>query len=294
MKIFDDFFTSDRLWFLNQSIRLALAEDGNDLTSNALFRDKDQLHARIVCKQQAVLCGLPLISLILQNCGGAVDIEYKATDGEWINTGETVAELQGKAKNILKAERIILNFICHLSGIATYTKRLCASLENSGTKILDTRKTLPGLRYPQKYAVLAGGGENHRLNLEEMLMLKDNHIDRCGNITLAVRTLRSSYCPCPRIEVECRDEKEVREAAAAGVDRIMLDNMDTEKIRSVLPLIPPDIQTEISGNISADNIGDYARLGADFISMGSLTHSAPYADFSMRLNDANLNPRQVK
>src|SRR6056297_661127 len=115
MKIFDDFFTSDRLWFLDQSIRLALAEDGNDLTSNALFRDKDQLHARIVCKQQAVLCGLPLISLILQNCGGAVDIEYKATDGEWINTGETVAELQGKAKNILKTERIILNFICHLS-----------------------------------------------------------------------------------------------------------------------------------------------------------------------------------
>jgi len=294
MKIFEDFFTSERQWFLDQSIHLALAEDGSDLTSNALFRDGDQLHARIVCKQKVVLCGLPLISLVLQKCGGAVDIEYKASDGEWMNAGETAATLQGKARSILKAERIILNFICHLSGIATYTKRLCACLENSGTKILDTRKTLPGLRYPQKYAVLAGGGQNHRLNLEEMLMLKDNHIDRCGSITRAVRTLKSTYSPCPKIEVECRDEREVREAAAAGVDRIMLDNMDTEKIRTVLPLIPPDIQTEISGNISADNIGDYARLGADFISVGSLTHSAPYADFSMRLNDVNLNSGQEK
>lgn len=292
MKIFDDFFTSDRLEFLKQSIAQALAEDGNDLTSNALFRDRDQLHARIVCKKKAILCGLPFISLILQECGGAVDIEYKTADGEWLEEGETAAELRGKARSILKAERVILNFICHLSGIATYTGNLRASLGNTQTKILDTRKTLPGLRYPEKYAVLAGGGKNHRLNLEEMLMLKDNHIDRCGSITRAVRILRDTYSPCPKIEVECRGEKEVREAAAAGVDRIMLDNMEAGKIRDVLPLIPPDIQTEISGNISADNILDYAKLGADFISLGSLTHSAPYADFSMRLNDINLNPRQ--
>lgn len=292
MKIFDDFFTSDRLEFLRQSIAQALAEDGNDLTSNALFRDGDQLHARIVCKQRAILCGLPFISLVLQECGGAVDIEYKAADGEWLEEGETAAELRGKARNILKAERVILNFICHLSGIATYTGNLRASLGNTQTEILDTRKTLPGLRYPEKYAVLAGGGKNHRLNLEEMLMLKDNHIDRCGSITRAVRILRDTYSPCPMIEVECRSEKEVKEAAAAGVDRIMLDNMEAGEIRAVLPLIPPDIQTEISGNISADNILDYARLGADFISLGSLTHSAPYADFSMRLNDINLNPRQ--
>ncbi|MFP4168518.1 MAG: carboxylating nicotinate-nucleotide diphosphorylase [Desulfonatronovibrionaceae bacterium] len=287
MKLFSRFFTPSRLAFLDQSISLALAEDGRDLTSTAVFRKQDRLEAEIVSKEKAIVCGLPIISLVLQHIGGDISCNLMAKDGETTEPGQVVAELSGGAAKLLKAERVILNFICHLSGVASRSRQFCEKAGNFGTKILDTRKTLPGLRYPEKYAVLVGGGENHRLDLEEMLMLKDNHIDRCGGIKEAVSALRNTYSPCPPVEVECRNINEVREAVAAGADRIMLDNMRPEQIRSLLPLVPQGIETEISGNISLKNLAAYAGLGANYISIGSLTHSAPAADFSMKIKALN-------
>lgn len=281
MHIFNHFFSPPRISYLKQSIALALAEDGRDLTSEALFSPGEQLTARIICKAPGVICGLPIISLILQQLQGDVEIEFTGREGQECSCGHSMVRITGDATLLLKAERVILNYICHLSGIATYTHEFCKILRDSGTSILDTRKTLPGLRYPEKYAVLVGGGKNHRMNLEEMLMLKDNHIDRAGNITNAVNLLRQKYPECPPLEVECRTEREVYEAVKCKVDRIMLDNMTPKDLVRILPYIPDTIETEISGGISLYNLELFSGLGANYISIGSLTHSAPALDLSM-------------
>jgi nicotinate-nucleotide pyrophosphorylase (carboxylating) len=202
-----------------------------------------------------------------------------------VEKGNIVATINGQTRLVLKAERIILNFISHLSGIANLTASYVKELAGTSTRLLDTRKTLPGLRYPEKYAVLAGGGLNHRFSLEDMLMLKDNHIDAAGSITRAVQLVRKTYSPCPPLEVECRNLDEVKEAALAGVNRIMLDNMDLPTLKKALLLIPKAIESEVSGGITRECIGELARLspsGPDFISVGRLTHSAPAADFSIK------------
>jgi len=281
MHTFHRFFSPPRKSCLTRSIALALAEDGRDLTSEALFSPGEQLTARIICKAPGIICGLPIILLILQQLHGEVEIELAGLDGQECFCGQAIAKINGDAALLLKAERVILNYICHLSGIATYTHKFCKLLQDSGTSILDTRKTLPGLRYPEKYAVLVGGGKNHRMNLEEMLMLKDNHIDRAGNITNAVNLLRRKYPDCPPLEVECRTEKEVHEAVNCNVERIMLDNMTPKDLIRILPYIPEGIETEISGGISLDNLEQFSGLGADYISIGGLTHSAPALDLSM-------------
>ncbi len=284
MDTFNNFFSPYRLQFLKGSIDLALAEDGKDLTSEALFTAEEISRAELVCKEISVVCGLPIISLVLQRCSENIKVVLKNEEGSRCSPGEVVAELNGPATAILKAERVILNFICHLSGIAEYTRKFSNKIQGYKTRLLDTRKTLPGLRYPEKYAVLIGGGENHRMDLEDILMLKDNHIDRSGSITRAVQSLRRAYSFPPPIEVECRSTPEVREAVDCGVDRIMLDNMDIQEIAQVLPRIPKGIETEISGGICEDNIAKYAALGATYISVGSLTHSAPSTDFSMNIH----------
>ena len=187
---------------------------------------------------------------------------------------------------MLKAERVILNFITHLSGIANLTARYVRELDGTGVRLLDTRKTTPGLRWPEKYAVQAGGGVNHRKNLAEMLMLKDNHIDAAGSITAAVAKLRARYRPCPPVEVECRTLEHVREAVAAGAERIMMDNMEAPRLSQALALVPPDIEAEVSGGVRLETIRAIALTGPrrpDFISVGRLTHSAVAADFSMTL-----------
>jgi len=166
--------------------------------------------------------------------------------------------------------------------VATATASYAQKLSGTRTRLLDTRKTLPGLRYPEKYAVRVGGGCNHRMNLSEMLMLKDNHIDRAGSITQAVGLLRVAYDRCPPIEVECRTLAEVREAAGLGVERIMLDNMDLKTMAEALRMVPPTTETEVSGGVNMESIESIARLGPDFISVGALTHSAPALDLSMR------------
>lgn len=279
---FDDFFQAEAKMFLLATIRVALAEDASDLTSMGLFTDDDMAQAMIVAKQDTVVAGLPIIPLILEFGGEQCQAHLNVDDGDKVSEGTMVAALQGPALQLLKAERVIMNFLCHLSGIADTTAQYVAALEGTKTQLLDTRKTLPGLRFPEKYAVLAGGGKNHRLTLADMLMLKDNHIDRAGSISQAVNQLLAVHSPCPPIEVECRTLEEVEEASQCEIQRIMLDNMDAETVKTALGIIPDTIETEISGNVSLENIREIAELGPNYISVGKLTHSAPFSDFSMQ------------
>ena len=295
--IFDNFFTGGAGHHLMRAIRDSLAEDGPDLTSNAVFSHKDTLHAVIVAKQDTLLAGLPIALLVLEESArlepGEWSIDNQAAEGAFLSAGTTALSLTGGARLLLRAERVILNFICHLSGIANLTRAYVNALDGTGVRLLDTRKTLPGLRYPEKYAVLVGGGCNHRKNLGELLMLKDNHIDAAGGITPAVAALRAAYAPTPPIEVECRTPAEVAESVACRVSRIMLDNMTPQVMLEALALVPPAIEVEISGGVSLGNIADLARTGGtrkpDFISVGRLTHSAPAADFSMRIAKGGQN-----
>lgn len=274
-----------------RAIRDSLAEDGPDLTSNAVFSEHDALHARIVAKESTYAVGLPLVPIVLAEVATLESGDWTAgldvDEGSRVEPGTVVAHLEGGARVLLRAERVILNFICHLSGIANLTHNYVTALGDSGARLLDTRKTLPGLRYPEKYAVLAGGGVNHRKNLSELLMLKDNHIDAAGGVDAAVGRLRTAYHDSIPIEVECRTLDEVQSAVNCRVERIMLDNMSDETMQRALGMIPPAIEVEISGGVSLENIATLARPGAtrtpDFISVGRLTHSAPAADFSMQI-----------
>jgi nicotinate-nucleotide pyrophosphorylase (carboxylating) len=176
-----------------------------------------------------------------------------------------------------------MNFIGHLSGVANLTHCFVQAVSGTGVRVLDTRKTMPGMRYLEKYAVRLGGGYNHRLNLEEMLMLKDNHVDRAGSIAKAVAAVDQAFARRPPLEIECRTLEDVREAVAQHPQRIMLDNMDQDTMKKALTFIPDSIDSEISGNVTLDTILSLAQLGPTFISIGAITHSAPVADFSMRL-----------
>lgn len=282
---FHEFFQGKALDFLNSAIDRALDEDGRDLTSLGLFPESDQAKARIVAKQGLALAGLPVAEMVLARLAPkqSFTVTLKARDGDEMTAGQEAAIICAPAAALLTAERTILNFITHMSGIATLTREYVRRLEGTKTRLLDTRKTLPGLRYPEKYAVRVGGGQNHRMNLEDMLMIKDNHADRAGGITRAVAALRDRYSPCPPIEVECRTPKEVGEAAKCRVDRIMLDNMDEASIAQSLKLIPEGVESEVSGGVSLENIGKIAALGPDYVSVGRITHSAKAADLSMQI-----------
>lgn len=279
---FDTFFQAEARMFLLATIRIALAEDGSDLTSLGLFSESDMAQAMIVAKEDTIVAGLPIIPLVLEFGGEDCQVHLNVDDGDMVSPGTMVAALQGPAIQLLKAERVIMNFLCHLSGIANMTSQYVKAIEGTKAQLLDTRKTLPGLRFPEKYAVLVGGGKNHRLTLSDMLMLKDNHIDRAGSITQAVDALLRTHSPCPPIEVECRTLEEVEEACQCEIQRIMLDNMDAKMTKTALGVIPDTIETEISGNVSLDNIREIAERGPNFISVGKLTHSAPSSDFSMQ------------
>ncbi|MFW5722233.1 MAG: carboxylating nicotinate-nucleotide diphosphorylase, partial [Desulfohalobiaceae bacterium] len=284
--LFNDFFQGTARSFLRRTIRQALDEDGPDLTSDALFDPEEPLVARVVSKEEAVLAGLPIIPLVLDGaCAGntSCSLDFQVREGALVTKDGVVVDIQGPARVLLKAERVLLNFVSHLSGVATLTSSFVQRLQGSRTRLLDTRKTLPGLRYPEKYAVLVGGGVNHRLDLAGMLMLKYNHIDRAGSISLAVERLRRRYPDCPPIEVECRTRQEVEEAVRCAVDRIMLDNMDPASMTEALSLIPGTIESEISGGVTLDNVAALGGLGADFISVGCITNSARAVDLSMRL-----------
>lgn len=274
-----------------QLVVLALEEDGPDLTALGVFSPEDQAVSRIVAKESSLVVGLPLISLVFTALGvpdPRACWEALKPEGGLAQPGEAVARLWGNTATLLKAERVILNLVTHLSGVANLTRRYVDALQGTGVRLLDTRKTLPGQRHLEKYAVRMGGGFNHRMNLADMLMIKDNHIDAAGSITAAIAALRARYSPCPPIEVECRTPDEVREAVAARPERILLDNMSLEMLAETLPLVPACIEAEISGGVDLANIRGLAlssiKRPPDFISVGRITHSAPVADFSMRMD----------
>ena len=283
------FFSDEGRRYLRRSIELALDEDGPDLTAQGLFAADAPMRAVIRAKEDTRVVGLPVIHDVFEAMNAHPHVELLVEEASTVPAMTEVARMEGPAIALLKAERVILNFITHLSGIANLTARYVHELEGTGVRLLDTRKTTPSLRWPEKYAVQAGGGCNHRKNLVEMLMLKDNHIDAAGSITRAVARLREVYSPCPPIEVECRTLDHVREAVAAGADRIMMDNMGAPLLGQALALVPARIEAEVSGGVTLETIRGIALTGPrhpDFISVGRLTHSAVAADFSMTLANA--------
>lgn len=265
-------------------IRTALAEDlgdVGDVTSSALFSD-ETLVARLSCKARGVLAGAEVFAAVFTSVDEQTDVDFQKADGEVLSPGDHVATVTGKASAVLAAERVALNFLSFLSGISSATREYVDEAARGGrARILDTRKTLPGYRVLSKYAVGVGGGTNHRMGLHDMVMLKDNHIDRAGSITRAVAAVRERWGDRYRIEVECRTLDDVVEARALEVDVIMLDNMSIEEMRRAVALCGERPALEASGNMTLSRIREVSATGVDFISVGMLTHSVTGLDFSL-------------
>ena len=264
-------------------IRRALAEDigKGDVTSLGLVKANQQGRAHIVAKADGVLCGMPVVQCVFHCLEPRLRIECLKRDGEQVRRGEVVARIRGRVHPILSGERVALNFLQHLSGIATQTARFVAAVRGSNTKIYDTRKTTPLWRGLEKYAVRTGGGYNHRMGLFDMILIKDNHIDAVGGIGPAVARVRARKKRGLRIGVEARTLEEVREAVASHADLILLDNMPIHQIRQALRIGKGQTEIEVSGGINIARAKKMASLGVSRISIGSLTHSAPALDFSL-------------
>ena len=238
--------------------------------------------ARYIAKASGTLCGIDVALRVFELLGGFTFKKYK-NDGDRLEKGDIIAELTGPTKNLLKGERTSLNLLQHMSGIATMTAEAVEQVKGTAATVTDTRKTLPGLRALQKYAVTCGGGKNHRFNLSDAAMLKDNHIDACGSITKAVSTLRSKIGHTVKIEVETRNLDEVAEALATGCEIIMLDNMDCETMKKAVEMTSGKALLEASGNITAETIRKVAETGVDIISIGALTHSVKAFGISLKI-----------
>lgn len=272
-------------FYVDDIIKRALAEDINyiDVSSDYLIPEEQRDNAYFVAKADGVLCGLDIALRVFTLLDSTFTATVHKRDGDAVKKGDLIAEFSGKTVLLLKGERTALNLLQHMSGIATATAaavRLCAG---TNAEIADTRKTLPALRALQKYAVTCGGGKNHRFNLSDCAMLKDNHIDAGGGISNAVKILRGKIGHTVKIEVETRNLNEVREAVAAGADIIMLDNMDYETMREAVRLIDGRALSEASGGITLDNTAQVAACGVDIISLGALTHSVTAFDISMKM-----------
>jgi nicotinate-nucleotide pyrophosphorylase (carboxylating) len=254
-----------------------------DITSSATLDDTTCLMAYIRTKQAGVAAGIPLARAVFSLVDPKIFFEPMLHDGELVQPGTLLVELSGYGKALLAGERTALNFLGRLSGIASLTYKFVQALSGTKTIILDTRKTTPGWRLLDKYAVRMGGGQNHRIGLFDMLLIKDNHISAAGGITAAVERVRQQYGARYAIEVEVRDLEELQEALGLAVDRIMLDNMDQETMRIAVNTTKGQIPLEASGNIDLENVRQIAETGVDFISSGALTHSAPVLDISMKI-----------
>jgi len=257
--------------------------DPEDVTSDAIFTDETG-SAEIVAKSGGVLSGSEAFLRVYELLDPDLEVEPGKKDGESFGKGERIVGLRGSVKTILAGERTALNFIGHLSGIATEVRVLCSILEDTKIRILDTRKTSPGLRRLEKEAVVHGGGQNHRMGLFDMVLIKDNHIDRCGSITEAVSRVRDRCGDRYKIEVEARTLADVQEAAEAGIDRIMLDNMRPKAVKEAVRLVRGRTQVEVSGNMTGRKIQRLKRFGIDYVSVGYITHSAGHCDFSLRMS----------
>lgn len=272
-------------FYVDEIIVNALKEDVNyvDVASDYLIPEDQRNEAYFVAKADGVLCGLSVAMRVFSLLDDTFEAKLYKHDGDKIQTGDLIAEFSGKTVLLLKGERTALNLLQHLSGIATATAAAVELAKGTNAQITDTRKTLPGLRALQKYAVTCGGGKNHRFNLSDGAMLKDNHIDAGGGITNAVNALRGKLGHMVKIEVETRDLAEVREALAAGADIIMLDNMSNEMMREAVQIIDGRAKTEASGGITLETIAEVAKTGVDIISLGALTHSVKAFDISMKM-----------
>ena len=272
-------------FYIDELIKKAITEDINyiDVSSAYLFGDDDRTEAYFVSKADGVLCGIEVALRVFSLLDNTLEYKLYKHDGDEIKTGDLIAEFSGKTLKLLEGERTALNLLQHMSGVASMTNAAVKAIEGTDSTIADTRKTLPGLRAIQKYAVTCGGGHNHRYNLSDAAMLKDNHIDAGGGITKTVKALRAKIGHTVKIEVETRTLDEVREAVAAGADIIMLDNMSLETMQEAVSIIDGKALTEASGNVTLENIKTVAEAGVNIISMGAITHSVKAFDISMRI-----------
>ena len=269
---------------MDRYLRMALEEDitSEDVSANAVMDAPCRGEVDLICKQNGVIAGLQVFSRVFELLDDTFTIEFFCKDGDRVENGQRIAVLQGDIRALLSGERTALNYLQRMSGVATHTAIMIELLEGSGITLLDTRKTTPNMRIFEKYAVTVGGGTNHRYNLSDGVMLKDNHIGAAGGIKEAVAKAKA-YAPFVRkIEVETETLEQVQEAVEAGADIIMLDNMDKETMKQAVALIAGRAETECSGNVTAEKIADLREIGVDYISSGALTHSSPILDLSMK------------
>lgn len=265
-------------------IRMALEEDitSEDITTNSVMRKKEMGEVQLLCKEDGVIAGLWVFERVFTLLDENTETEFYVKDGDKVKKGQLLGMVRGDIRVLLSGERTALNYLQRMSGIATYTRQIADMLEGSKTKLLDTRKTTPNMRIFEKYAVKTGGGYNHRYNLSDGILLKDNHIGAAGSVKKAVE-MAKEYAPFVRkIEVETENLDMVKEALEAGADIIMLDNMSPEMMREAVELIDGRAQTECSGNVTRENIEKLVSIGVDYISSGALTHSAPILDLSLK------------
>ncbi len=273
-------------FYVDDVIKSAMKEDINyiDVTTDYLIDENATTTARFVAKSDGVLCGLEVALRVFTLLDDGITFEILKKDGDELKKGDVICRMSGNTRALLKGERTALNLIQHMSGIATAANKCVKLVEGTNASVVDTRKTLPGLRALQKYAVVCGGGKNHRYNLSDAAMLKDNHIDAYGSITAAVNALRQKAGHMLKIEVETRSLDDLREALAVGADVIMLDNMDCPTMAEAVKINAGRAKLEASGNITLDNIAEVAKTGVDIISLGALTHSVHAFDISMRID----------
>lgn len=265
-------------------IMMALQEDitSEDVSTNAVMPKAQKGKVDLICKQDGIIAGLDVYARVFTLLDDSTEVEFFCKDGDEVKAGQLMGIVTGDIRVLLSGERVALNYLQRMSGIATYTHEVAELLKGSKTTLLDTRKTTPNCRIFEKYAVRVGGGSNHRYNLSDGVLLKDNHIGAAGSITNAVR-MAKEYAPFVRkIEVEVETLDQVKEAVEAGADIIMLDNMTTDQMRAAIDLIDGRAETECSGNVTKENIERQVSLGVDYISSGALTHSSPIMDISMK------------
>ena len=263
-------------------IRMALQEDitSEDVSTNAVMRSAVKGTVDLIAKEDGIIAGLDVYARVFQILDEKTEISFNFKDGEAVKKGDLLGTVTGDIRVLLSGERVALNYLQRMSGIATYTKQVSKLLEGSKVTLLDTRKTTPNCRVFEKYAVRIGGGCNHRYNLSDGVLLKDNHIGAAGSVAKAV-AMAKEYAPFVRkIEIEVETMEQVKEAVEAGADIIMLDNMSTEEMQEAIKIIDGRAETECSGNVTKENIGRLTALGVDYISSGALTHSAPILDIS--------------
>lgn len=269
---------------MDELILQALREDitSEDITTNAVVRKPARGQVELLCKEDGVIAGLPVFRRVFELLEETAQMESDIEDGDEVRKGDLIAVVTADLRTLLSGERTALNFLQRMSGIATHTRRLARLLEGSRTKLLDTRKTTPNMRIFEKYAVRAGGGQNHRYNLSDGILIKDNHINAAGGVAEAIALARE-YAPFVRkIEVEVENLDMLKYAIDAGADIIMLDNMDSETMRQAVRIIGGRAQTECSGNITEERLLEIASTGVDFVSCGALTHSSRILDLSMK------------